>query len=94
MHDKEALYDNTLQLKQYANGLVEENHRLKTKLMQLEEELSRKSKILNSLMSQMGGLSSMQGIQRIQKEVHLFLCYIKLDPSNRSAQATCEKSRD
>jgi len=71
MQDKEALYDNTLQLKQYANALVEDNHRLKAKLQQFEEELSRKTKLLNGLMAQMSNISSMQGIQRMQKETHL-----------------------
>ncbi len=72
IHDKEALYDNTIQLKQYANALIEENHRLKAKLQQLEEELGRKGKLLNGLMSQMGSLSNMQGLQRMQKEVPIF----------------------
>lgn len=69
MNDKEALYDNTLKVRQYANDLVKENLKLKVKLQQVEDALSRKEKLLNGLMSQMSNITGMQGIQRLQKEV-------------------------
>lgn len=71
MNDKEALYDNTLKVRQYANDLAKENLKLKVRLQQAEDALSRKEKLLNSFMSQMSSISGMQGIQRLQKEVLL-----------------------
>ncbi len=69
--DKETLYDNTLQLKQYANQLLEDNHRLKARVQQMEEEIGRRSKLINGLMSQIGSVGSMQGVQKMQRETHL-----------------------
>jgi hypothetical protein len=73
MNDKEALYDNTLKVRQHANELVRENLKLKVKLQQVEDALTRKEKLLNSFMSQMSSISGMQGIQRLQKEVTFIL---------------------
>lgn len=76
MNDKEALYDNTLKVRQYANDLIKENLKLKVKLQQVEDALSRKEKLLNSFMSQMSNISGMQGIQRLQKEVTLLFNFL------------------
>ena len=69
VHDKETLYDNILKLKQYSNGLLEENIKLKGKINQNEEELIRKNKLINGLIAQMENQKGMTGIQRLQKEV-------------------------
>ena len=87
MQDKETLYDNTVQLKRYANVLVEENQRLKARVQQLDEDISRRNKMMSGLMAQMGNMSSgTQGVQKMQKEVAY--CNTYIDPSNRSAEAT------
>jgi len=91
MNDKEALYDNTLKVRQYANELVKENLKLKVKLQQVEDALSRKEKLLNSFMSQMSNISGMQGIQRLQKEVTFH--YIILDTSHKRSKAKIEECR-
>jgi hypothetical protein len=70
MQDKEELYDNALQLKQYANSITGENCRLKAKMQQLEEELGRRNKLLNGLMAQLGNVGSQQ-VHKMQKEVFI-----------------------
>lgn len=70
LQDKEALYDNSQQLKQYANELLEENQRLKARMQQMEEEVAHRTQIINSLMVQMGNGSNAQGIQKMRKEVN------------------------
>ena len=73
MKDKEALYDDTIQLKRNQNFLINENQILKSKIQQFEEELRRKEKMMNGLLLQMGSLSSMKGIQSIQNQVRIYL---------------------
>lgn len=71
--DKEALYDNALKLKQYSNNLAEENYKLKAKLLKTEEDMSRKNKLINGLMAQMGSLSHAPKIVKMQKEVLFYI---------------------
>lgn len=66
---KDVLYDNTLQLKQYTNRLTEENHRIKARGQQMEEEISRRNKIINGLMLKISKSPGVQQMQPIQREV-------------------------
>lgn len=53
--DKESLYGKNLQLKQRNNALAEENLKLRSKLLQYEEEIKRKERQLNELLGSVEG---------------------------------------
>jgi len=69
IHDKETLYDNTLQLKHTRNDLIASNYRLKARVQKLEEEINRKNKVLNDVMSHVGNPDGENKIRKMQKEV-------------------------
>lgn len=69
MHDKETLYDNTLQLKHTINRLVDNNYQLKARVQKLEEDLNKKNRMLNNVMSQVGSPNGEKNIKKMQKEV-------------------------
>lgn len=71
MHDKETLYDNTLQLKHTVNHLVDSNYRLKARVQKLEEELAKKNRMLNNVMAQVGSPNGEKKVRQMQKEVSL-----------------------
>lgn len=69
VYDKETLYDNTLQLKGTVNRLIEENMFLKAKIKQLEDEITRKGKLLDGMTAQMGNATVMKQISNIKQKV-------------------------
>jgi N-acetylglucosamine-6-phosphate deacetylase len=69
IHDKETLYDNTLQLKHTRNDLIVDNYRLKARVQKLEGELNKKNKVLNDVMSQVGNSDGEKKIRKMQKKV-------------------------
>jgi len=74
MHlDKEALYDNALQLKKAVNILKEENDRLKARLAQSEEESSKKNKLLQEMVGQLANTTIPSQISKSHKETSLVL---------------------
>ena len=69
IYDKETLYDSALHLKQSRNILAEENILLKSRIMQLEDELARKNKLLNEISPKSGRPSDVKKIHRIKANV-------------------------
>jgi len=68
-YDKETLYDNTLQLKVTINHLVEENMFLKAKIKKLEEEITRKGKLLDGMTTQSRNATTIKQIGNIKQKV-------------------------
>jgi len=68
-YDKETLYDNTLQLKVTINHLVEENIFLKAKIKKLEEEITRKGKLLDGMTIQSRSATTIKQIGNIKQKV-------------------------
>jgi len=69
IQDKEALYDNAIKIRRYANTLEEQNMLLKVKAYQSEEELAKKKKVINGLIAQMGNAKGVEKLQQLQKDV-------------------------
>ena len=80
IHDKEKLYDDKLKLKQTINYLTQENFQLKAKIQNMHEEMNRKNKMLNTVMSQVGNPKNSKRVQKMQREV---IFVIKIDPFDR-----------
>jgi hypothetical protein len=89
--DKETLYDNVLKIKQYANGLAEDNGRLKAKIGRLQDEVAQKDKMMTEVMQQLGSISKAPGVQRLQREVTHPLA--PLDPSHRVPETARQGGR-
>ena len=73
MLDKEALYDNAIQLKRVANILREENGKLKSKIQQYEEENMKKGKLMQEMMHQLSIPGNASSMPRAHKEVNITL---------------------
>lgn len=68
-YDKEALYDSTLQLKMTINQLIEENMFLRAQTKKLEDEISRKNKLIDGMASQSGNATTMKQLGNIKQKV-------------------------
>jgi predicted RNase H-like nuclease (RuvC/YqgF family) len=71
MLDKEALYDNALQLKRAVNILREENGKLKAKIQQYDEENMKKGKLMEEMMHQLSIAGNASVMPRAHKESSL-----------------------
>ena len=64
-----AAFDDAMRFSQSMNNLMQENMLLKSKIEKMESELSKKTKLINGLSSQMLSVDNLKETMKIKKKV-------------------------